>query len=68
LKQFLKEPASHLNDLNKIIPALIDANDIAKAQKLICALTPTLVPESDYKYLISSAEQPTDKVVLFISQ
>ena len=56
LKPFLKEPASHLNELNQIIPALIDANDISKAQKLIKAVAPTLVPESDYKYLISNTE------------
>ena len=38
LKRFLASPTEHLNDLNQIIPAIIDSIDVAAAIKLIKVL------------------------------
>ena len=37
-QQFVEKPASHLNDLNKIIPELIESMDLEKIQELLGAL------------------------------
>ena len=37
-KRFLSNPTEKLNDLNQIIPAIIDSNDVGAAIKLIKAL------------------------------
>ena len=38
LKRFLDQPATQLNDLNTIIPAIIDKNDVSAAIKVVKAL------------------------------
>jgi len=38
LKRFIDQPATQLNDLNTIIPAIIDKNDVSAAIKLVKAL------------------------------
>ena len=35
LKRFLAKPAEQLNDLNTVIPAIIDSNDVQAALKLV---------------------------------
>jgi hypothetical protein len=38
LKRFIDQPATQLNDLNTIIPAIIDKNDVSATIKLVKAL------------------------------
>jgi len=38
LKRFIEQPATQLNDLNTIIPAIIDTKDVASAIKIVKAL------------------------------
>lgn len=38
LKSFIASPTNHLNDLNAIIPAIIEKNDVKSATKLVKAI------------------------------
>lgn len=54
LKQFLANPTKHLNDLNVIIPVIIQQNDIDSATLLLNSIIEAnLVSKDDFKYLIS---------------
>ena len=67
LKQFLKAPASHLNELNKIAPALIENSDFASSQKLVeSLLSHEILTALDMKYVLGG-EKPTDKVLAFVT-
>ena len=62
LKTFCKDPVGRLNDLNVIVPKIIESNDVKAAITLVEALTKDLVQQSDYKYLVSADHSPTDKI------
>ena len=66
---FLQKPASNLNQLNTIVPDLIEQNNITETLHLIEALElAKLITSDDYRFLVADHEQPTDKIVSFISQ
>ena len=67
-KRFLDRPTANLNDLNLIIPAILEKSDVKSAAKLLNALIKAdLVQQDDFKYLVGSEFIPTDQVILFIS-
>jgi len=69
MEYFLQKPASNLNQLNTIIPHLIEQNNISETLHLIEALERAkLITSDDYRFLVADHEQPTDKIVSFISQ
>lgn len=67
LAAFCKDPAGNLNDLNVIVPKIIEATNIKAAITLVESLTKDLVQPGDLKYLASSEHTPTDKIMLFIA-
>ncbi len=68
LDAFCEDPVARLNDLNVIVPKIIETTNIEAAITLLESLTKDLVTQSDYKYLVSSDHTPSDKIMLFIAQ